>query len=66
MTLPIDPEMLKKRQAIPVKLAELSYTDPDAALELLREWGEKRKPLTPIYDEILSRFDEKTKTAAMG
>lgn len=40
-----------------MKLAELSYIKPDIAIELLRVWGEKRMPITPLYDEILSHFE---------
>ncbi|WP_165769121.1 hypothetical protein [Virgibacillus profundi] len=52
MTLPIDMEILQKREEIPVKLAELSYTNPEKSLELLRKWGEKRTPITPLHEEI--------------
>ena len=55
--LPIDPDILHKRKMIPIKLAELSYTKPDVALDLLRVWGEKQKPITPLFDEILSHFE---------
>lgn len=55
--LPIDRELLEKRKMIPVKLAELSYTKPEVVLVLLRDWGEKKKPITTLFDEILSHFD---------
>jgi hypothetical protein len=37
MTLPIDLELLQKRREIPVKLAQLSYINPEKAIELLRK-----------------------------
>lgn len=55
--LPIDPDILRKRKMIPEKLAELSYKKPEVALELLRVWGEKQKPITPLFEEILSHFE---------
>jgi hypothetical protein len=39
MTLPIDLDLLQKRKAIPVKLAQLSYINPEKAIQLLRKWG---------------------------
>ncbi|MCT8138604.1 hypothetical protein H1D32_13155 [Anaerobacillus sp. CMMVII] len=55
--LPIDVDILQKRKMIPIKLAELSYSKPEIALKLLRVWGEKQKPITPLFEEILSHFD---------
>lgn len=55
--LPIDVDILRKRKMIPVKLAELSYTKPEVALKLLQVWGEKQKPITPLFEEILSHFE---------
>lgn len=57
VNLPIDPDILQKRKLIPIKLAELSYSKPEVALELLRVWGEKQKPITPLFEEILSHFE---------
>jgi hypothetical protein len=56
--LPIDVELLNKKRMIPVKLAELSYVNPEAALRLLRVWGEKKKPISTFYDEMLTHFKE--------
>lgn len=50
--LPIDPEFLRKRMLIPVKLAELSYLNQEAAIKYLRIWGEKRMPITELFDEL--------------
>lgn len=50
--LPIDLDLLKKREEIPVKLAELSYNDPDSAIQLLRKWGEKKSTITDLHKEL--------------
>jgi hypothetical protein len=55
--LPIDVELLNKRRLIPVKLAELSYINPEATIRLLRIWGEKKMPITPLFNEIMSYFE---------
>lgn len=52
--LPIDVDLLNKKRMIPIKLAELSYSNPDAAIELLRQWGEMKTPITPLYEELVS------------
>lgn len=61
MTLPIDTDLLKKRQEIPIKLAELSYSNEKEALILLRKWGEKSEPITTLHDEITSQLREEPK-----
>lgn len=50
--LPIDLEILRKRQAIPAKIAELTYIDQDAALKYMRIWGEKKMAITELFDEL--------------
>lgn len=50
--LPIDLDILRKRQAIPVKIAELTYLDKDAALKYMRIWGEKKMAITELFDEL--------------
>ncbi|MCM3413565.1 hypothetical protein [Metabacillus litoralis] len=57
--LPIDMELLEKRKAIPVKLAELSYIDQEKAIHFLRIWGEKKSPITPLYNEIMKTLYDK-------
>ncbi|QKY69440.1 hypothetical protein [Lentibacillus sp. CBA3610] len=52
MVLPIDTDLLKKREEIPIKLAELSYVDSDQAINLLRKWGEKSSPITVLHEEL--------------
>jgi hypothetical protein len=56
--LPIDVELLNQKRMIPVKLAELSYIDPEATIRLLRIWGEKKMPITPLFNEIMSYFKD--------
>jgi len=52
MPLPIDLEFIKKKSEIPEKLAELSYKDQDEAVRLMREWGERKIPITAIHKEL--------------
>lgn len=52
MTLPINLDLLKKREEIPIKLAELSYSNENQAVILLRKWGEKKSPITDLHQEI--------------
>ncbi|WP_416149458.1 hypothetical protein ACM26V_00210 [Salipaludibacillus sp. HK11] len=51
--LPIDPEILKKRMQIPKLLAKLSYQDEEEAIRLMRQWGEKKQPITSMYNELI-------------
>ncbi len=59
MILPVDLDLLKKREEIPIKLAELSYNDSDEAINLLRKWGEKTSPITELHDDICASLTEK-------
>lgn len=52
--LPLDPDFLRKRMMIPVKIAELSYKDEMAAIKYLRIWGEKKMPISELFDELVS------------
>ncbi|MGG4180825.1 hypothetical protein ABEW03_16205 [Virgibacillus pantothenticus] len=52
MSLPIDLDLLKKREEIPIKLAELSYSNSEQTIILLRKWGEKSIPITNLHNEI--------------
>lgn len=58
MALPIDLDLLKKREEIPTKLAELSYDAPERAVFLLRRWGEKRSPISTLHEEIITSLKE--------
>jgi hypothetical protein len=55
--LPIEPEFLQKRMMIPVKIAELTYFDQDAAIKFMRIWGEKKLPVTDIYESLLEELN---------
>jgi hypothetical protein len=57
MTLPLDLDLLQKRREIPEKLAQLSYMDPEKAIQLLRKWGEKQVPIAPLYEEIIQALN---------
>lgn len=48
----IDPETIKKNTYLPVKLSELSKENPEAALQLLQDWGEGRKPVKQLWEEV--------------
>jgi hypothetical protein len=52
LLLPIDPEIIRKRAAIPAKIAELSYKDESTALRYIRIWGEKKMPITELFDAL--------------
>ncbi|MDD9312613.1 hypothetical protein PUS82_15165 [Cytobacillus firmus] len=51
---PIDPEILRKRKAIPGLISELSYLNEDKAVNYIRIWGEKRMPITELFDELIN------------
>jgi hypothetical protein len=56
--LAIDMEIVKKRAYLPVKLAELSYMDQEAALRLLREWGAGAKPVSQLWEEAVAALGQ--------
>jgi hypothetical protein len=56
--LPINKDILLKRKSIPIMLAKLSYIDPEATINFLRIWGEKKSPITPLYEEIISSISD--------
>ncbi|MGG3887806.1 hypothetical protein [Metabacillus fastidiosus] len=49
----IDPETVKKNAYLPVKLSELSKENPEAALMLLQDWGDGKKPVKQLWDEVI-------------
>jgi hypothetical protein len=59
MELPIDPEIIKKRAYLPVKLSELSKIDPDAALKYLRNWGDGKQAISQLWDSVMSELNSK-------
>lgn len=54
--LPIDMDLIQKKIEIPTLLADLSKQDSDQALYLLREWGDRKLPITVLHHEITSRL----------
>jgi len=56
--LPICMDVLKKRSEIPKIIAEISYQDENKAIYYMRVWGEKRKPITELHDELLKTNNE--------
>lgn len=54
----IDPETVKKHAYLPVKLSELSKVNPDFALRILRDWGEGRKPVLQLWDEVIKELGQ--------
>lgn len=62
MQLPIDREYIYKRAMLHKKISDLSYSDPDAALEYLRAWAEGRKQVTPLWDELTEALNKQNKS----
>lgn len=58
MTLPINLDLLKRREEIPIKLAELSYVNETQSIILLRKWGERKSPITELHKEISDNLKE--------
>lgn len=53
----IDPEVVKKNAYLPVKLAELSRHNPEAALQLLQAWGEGSKTIKQLWKETSDQLE---------
>lgn len=58
MTFLIDPERIRQNAYLPVKLAELSRTNPEKALELLQAWGEGTKTIKKLWTEVVEHVGE--------
>jgi hypothetical protein len=56
--LPIDLEFLQKRKMIPVKIAELSYKDEEAAIKFMRIWGEKKMAISVLFEELTTALSQ--------
>lgn len=56
--LPISVELVQKRAYLPCKLAELSYKNPEYALQLLRAWGDGKKPITTLWEETIKAINQ--------
>lgn len=52
----INPETIRKSAHLPDKLSELSKHDPQAALEILRYWGEGKKPIVELWDLVCDKL----------
>ncbi|MFJ7736432.1 hypothetical protein ACIQ2D_08810 [Lysinibacillus sp. NPDC097287] len=52
-SFPIDPERVRQNAYLPVKLSELSKTNPEKALELLQAWGDGTKTIKRLWDEVI-------------
>jgi hypothetical protein len=48
-----------KQTYLPSKLSELSYEQPEESLRLLREWGEGRKPVNILFEEVIDLLSTK-------
>lgn len=56
----INLELVRIKAALPVKLAELSRINKDAALLILQDWGEGVKPLKVLYKDVIAELDAAT------
>lgn len=56
----INMELVRIKAALPVKLAELSRINKDAAITILQDWGEGVKPLKVLYKEVIAELDAVT------
>lgn len=56
--LPIDRDYIFKRATLHKKISELSYKNPEAALQFLRDWAEGRKHVTPLWEEVTKALEE--------
>ncbi|MFE3574433.1 hypothetical protein [Lysinibacillus sp. NPDC059133] len=58
--LPIDMEIIMIVSNLPMKLSELSKVDPGKAIESMQAWGDGKKDVEKIWEEIndqLSKFE---------
>lgn len=60
---PIDPERVRQNAYLPVKLAELSKSNPEKALELLQAWGEGTKTIKRLWDEVIQYVGDTIQTS---
>lgn len=56
--LPIDLELLHQMEYLPVKLAELAEKNPAGALELLKAWGHRAKPIRHLWNDALTMIEQ--------
>jgi hypothetical protein len=60
MDFAIEPEIIRKDQAIPCMIAQLSYLDQTLAVDFIRQYGEMSTPVTPMYDSLSNALREAT------
>jgi hypothetical protein len=53
----IDPETIKKNAYLPVKLSQLSKVNPEAALKILQAWGDGKKPVKELWEEVINQLE---------
>lgn len=53
----IDPETIKKNAYLPVKLSQLSKVNPEAALNILQAWGDGKKPVKELWEDVVSQLE---------
>ena len=61
----IDPETIKKNAYLPVKLSALSKVKPAAAIELLQQWGDGKKPVKELWEETILQLETDQSTSAV-
>lgn len=50
--LPIDMEIVNIVSNLPKKLSELSKVSPEKAIEMIQAWGDGKKPVRTIWNEV--------------
>lgn len=63
---PIDPERVRQNAYLPVKLAELSKSNPEKALELLQAWGEGTKTIKKLWEDVIQYVGDTIQTTQEG
>ncbi|QSB12069.1 hypothetical protein JTI58_10880 [Lysinibacillus fusiformis] len=51
-------ELVRIYAYLPVKLSELSKVDPEAAINLLQDWGEGKETIRKIWEETHKAIEE--------
>lgn len=57
---PISSERIRQHAYLPAKLAELSHINPEKAVLLLQDWGEGKKTIKKLWEEITAHVDDST------
>ncbi|MFE3573903.1 hypothetical protein [Lysinibacillus sp. NPDC059133] len=53
-------DLIRMYAYLPVKLSQLSKENPNAAINLLQDWGEGRKTIRKLWKEINDLLDAPT------